>query len=115
MAVLPSLRARGGAERPHLSGGQGSAGERDIGGPAISRGSAVERVESLLAGERLAWARPVPESAVQRVEERKVGRLVFWDAARCARTRYRRDNLVGSGPYLVDRHDGSIHHVPVTT
>lgn len=26
-----------------------------------------------------------------------------------------RQSLVGGGPYLVDRHDGSIHFVPVTT
>ncbi|MFF1908588.1 YrhB domain-containing protein [Kitasatospora sp. NPDC058218] len=81
----------------------------------ISEERAVELVESLLVRERLTWAGPVPELAVYRVEEHAVGWLVFWNSAEYARTRDLRDNLVGSGPYLVDRHDGSIHHVPATT
>lgn len=81
----------------------------------ISKGRAVELVESLLARERLTWAGPLRELAVYDVEEHTVGWLVFWNSAQYARTRDTCDSLVGSGPYLVDRHDGSIHHVPVTT
>ncbi|MEV6979492.1 YrhB domain-containing protein [Kitasatospora sp. NPDC093806] len=80
----------------------------------ISKECAVGLVESLLAREWLTWAGPVPELAVYRVEEHAIGWLVFWNSAEYARTRDLRDNLVGSGPYLVDRHDGSIHHVPAT-
>ncbi|MFE5586951.1 YrhB domain-containing protein [Kitasatospora sp. NPDC056531] len=81
----------------------------------ISKERAVELVESLLAKERLTWAGPLHELAVYDVEEHAVGWLVFWNSAEYARTRDLRYNLVGSGPYLVDRHDGSIHHVPATT
>lgn len=81
----------------------------------ISKERAVELVKSLLAAERLTWAGPVRELVVCDVEEHAVGWLVFWNSAEYARTRDPRDNLVGSGPYLVDRHDGSIHHVPATT
>lgn len=49
------------------------------------------------------------------MEEHAVGWLVFWNSAEYARTRDVRDSLVGSGPYLVDRHDGSIHHIPAIT
>jgi hypothetical protein len=81
----------------------------------ISKERAVELVESLLATERPAWAGRPRELAVHRVEEHAVGWLVFWNSAEFARTRDRRDCLIGSGPYLVDRHDGSIHHIPTTT
>ncbi|MFI1441614.1 YrhB domain-containing protein [Streptomyces fructofermentans] len=81
----------------------------------ISKERAVELVESLLAAERLTWAGPVCELAVYDVEEHAVGWLVFWNSAEYVRTGDLRDNLVGGGPYLVDRYDGSIHHIPVTT
>ncbi|MFC8453564.1 YrhB domain-containing protein [Kitasatospora sp. NPDC057223] len=79
----------------------------------ISKERAVELVESLLTRERLTWAGP--ELAICAVEERAVGWLVYWNSAEYARTRDPRDSLIGSGPYLVDRHDGSIHHIPATT
>ncbi|MFD0009176.1 YrhB domain-containing protein [Streptomyces sp. NPDC127178] len=81
----------------------------------LSKERAIELVESLLAAERLTWAGPVRELAVCDVEEHAVGWLVFWNSAEYARTRDPRDNLVGSGRYLVDRYDGSIHHIPATT
>ncbi|MEU1308084.1 YrhB domain-containing protein [Streptomyces cinnamoneus] len=83
----------------------------------ISKERAVELVESFLAGERLTWPwrGPVPELVVHCVEEHTVGWLVFWKTAESARTRDARDRPVGSSaPYLVDRHDGSIHYVPAT-
>ncbi|WP_457032130.1 YrhB domain-containing protein [Kitasatospora sp. P5_F3] len=83
----------------------------------ISEERAVELVESLLARERLTWAStgPLPELTVTEVQEHVVGWLVFWNSAEYARTRDVGDALVGSGPYLVDRQDGSIHHVPAPT
>ncbi|WP_406346190.1 YrhB domain-containing protein [Streptomyces sp. NBC_00648] len=80
----------------------------------ISKERAVELVESFLAGERLTWPwrGPAPELAVYCVEEHAVGWLVFWNTAESVRTHGVRGNLMGGGHYLVDRHDGSIHHVP---
>ncbi|WP_189925964.1 YrhB domain-containing protein [Kitasatospora xanthocidica] len=78
----------------------------------ISKERAVALVESLLAEERLTWAGPLYELAVYNVEEHAVGWVVFWNTAEYARTHDLVHNLVGSGPYLVDRHDGSIHHIP---
>ncbi|WP_286158311.1 YrhB domain-containing protein [Streptomyces sp. CB03911] len=79
----------------------------------MSEERAVRLVEALLARERPTWAGPEP--AVCAVREHAVGWLVFWNSAKFARTRDPRDSLVGSGPYVVDRHDGSIHHVPAAT
>ncbi|MFJ7786683.1 YrhB domain-containing protein [Streptomyces albidoflavus] len=76
----------------------------------ISKERAVERVESLLATMRLAH-----ELVVHEVKEHALGWLVFWNSAEYDRTRDLRDLLVGGGPYLVDRYDGSVHHIPVTT
>ncbi|MCU7827199.1 YrhB family protein [Kitasatospora sp. DSM 101779] len=81
----------------------------------ISKERAVELVESQLARERRTWAGPFRELAVCDAEEHAVGWLVFWNSAEYARTRDVRDSLVGQRPYLVDRHDSSIHHVPATT
>ncbi|WP_329492758.1 YrhB domain-containing protein [Kitasatospora herbaricolor] len=79
----------------------------------ISEERAARLVEALLARERLTGAGP--ELAICAVKEHAVGWLVFWNSAKYARTRDSRDGLTGSGPYLVDRYDGSIHHVPATT
>ncbi|MFJ4342439.1 YrhB domain-containing protein [Streptomyces sp. NPDC088915] len=76
----------------------------------ISKERAVERVESLLATSGLPH-----EPVVHGVEEHAFGWLIVWDSAEYARTRDPRDSLVGGGPYLVDRYDGSVHHIPVTT
>ncbi|MFJ9459736.1 YrhB domain-containing protein [Kitasatospora sp. NPDC101447] len=81
----------------------------------ISEERAVELVESQLAREQLTWAGPVTEWAVYHVEEHAVGWLVFWNTAEYARTRDLLHNAAGAGPYLVDRQDGSIHHIPTTT
>lgn len=81
----------------------------------ISRERAVELVESFLADEQSSWPwkGPAPERVVYSVEEHSVGWLVFWNTAEHLRARDVRDRPVGSGGhYLVDRHDGSIHHVP---
>jgi hypothetical protein len=49
------------------------------------------------------------------VEEHPLGWLVFWQSVDYIRSGDPFDMLVGSGPYLVDRQDGSIHRLPVTT
>jgi len=76
----------------------------------MSQERAVERVEALLTSMRQPH-----ELVVCEVEEHAFGWLVFWNSAQYARTRDPRDCLVGGGPYLVDRDDGSVHHIPVTT
>ncbi|MFG2844784.1 YrhB domain-containing protein [Kitasatospora sp. NPDC048296] len=83
----------------------------------ITEKRAVELVESLLAQERLTWTwhGPIPDLVAYHVDEHALGWIVSWNTAEFARTRDLNDCLVGSGPYLVDRQDGSIHHIPVTT
>ncbi|MEV7186807.1 YrhB domain-containing protein [Kitasatospora sp. NPDC093102] len=78
---------------------------------AISRERAIELVESLLA-EIPPWTR---ELAIRAVVEHALGWVVSWNSAGFARTGDRQYALVGGGPYPVDRHDGSVHHIPVTT
>jgi hypothetical protein len=73
----------------------------------------VELVEALLAVEQA--QRALPELAVSEVEEHALGWLVYWQSADYLRSREFAKMLVGQGPYLVDREDGSIHHIPVTT
>ncbi|MER5503493.1 YrhB family protein [Streptomyces sp. NPDC002466] len=78
---------------------------------------AVELVEALLSRERQEspWMAQLPELAVLDVEEHAFGWLVFWQSVEYTRSRDTGKMLVGHGPYLVDRQDGSIHHIPVTT
>ncbi|MFI6154325.1 YrhB domain-containing protein [Kitasatospora sp. NPDC051170] len=80
----------------------------------ISRERAVELVESLLARKPPTGAEG-RELAVVSVKKHEFGWAVFWNSAEFARTRDRHRMLVGSGPYLVDGLDGSIHHIPTTT
>ncbi|WP_229830018.1 YrhB domain-containing protein [Actinoplanes ianthinogenes] len=75
---------------------------------------AVELVEAQLARERQEQP-TLPDLAVVDVEEHALGWLVCWNSADYARTREEGTELIGQGPYLVDRQDGSIHHIPVTT
>ncbi|MEU4215969.1 YrhB domain-containing protein [Actinoplanes sp. NPDC026623] len=81
----------------------------------ITRERAVELVEAQLAAERRELPAEYPEVAVSLVEENVVGWLVFWQSAEYLRTREFGKALFGQGPYLVDRHDGSIHHIPFLT
>ncbi|MFD7625925.1 hypothetical protein ACFV7Q_07745 [Streptomyces sp. NPDC059851] len=79
----------------------------------ITKERAVELVESFLAEElpRWRWAGSPPTPELYHVEERPVGWLVFWRSAEQARRPVMTGSFVG-GHYLVDRYDGSIHHVP---
>ncbi|MFD8483907.1 YrhB domain-containing protein [Kitasatospora sp. NPDC059673] len=83
----------------------------------ITEERAAQLVEALLERRRgeVAWMALAPELAILRVEEHPHGWLVFWQSAEFVRTRDRHTALIGSGPYLVDRQDGSIHHIPTTT
>ncbi len=74
----------------------------------ITRERAVQLAEALPA-------RSDPPPAVAKVQEHPLGWLVFWQSADYLRTRKLRYRLVGHGPYLVDREDGSIHHIPAAT
>ncbi|GLW74095.1 hypothetical protein Kpho02_63930 [Kitasatospora phosalacinea] len=82
----------------------------------ISKERAVGLVESFLARElpTWPWRGPAPTPDVHHVQESTVGWLVFWRSADQARARDARGSFVG-GHYLVDRHDGSIHHVPAVS
>ncbi|MFD0733679.1 YrhB domain-containing protein [Planotetraspora mira] len=80
----------------------------------VTKVRAVELVEDLLLCKRREspW---MPELAVLDVEEHALGWLVFLQSVEYIRTREQKKMLVGQGPYLVDRRDESIHHIPVTT
>ncbi|GAA1240596.1 hypothetical protein GCM10009665_34330 [Kitasatospora nipponensis] len=77
----------------------------------------MELVEVLLSRQRQEslWMAQLPELAVLLVEEHVLGWLVFWQSVEYIRSRDIHQMLLGHGPYLVDRQDGSIHHVPFGT
>lgn len=80
----------------------------------VTKERAVQLVEGLLSSEQQEspW---LPEAAVCDVREHALGWLVTWQSVEYIRSRDLEEMLVGHGPYLVDRQDGSIHHIPVTT
>ncbi|MFI1730405.1 YrhB domain-containing protein [Streptomyces acidicola] len=80
----------------------------------VTKERAVQLVEDLLSRERQEspW---LPEVAVCDVKEHALGWLITWQSVEYIRSRDLEKMLVGGGPYLVDRQDGSIHHIPVTT
>jgi hypothetical protein len=80
----------------------------------ITEERAVELVDALLVMKRQAYP-ACPELAVSGVEGHAVGWLVFWQSAAYLRSGNVYDLLVGNGPYLLDRQDGSIHQIPVPT
>ncbi|GLW96552.1 hypothetical protein Misp02_06390 [Microtetraspora sp. NBRC 16547] len=83
----------------------------------VTKERAVELVEALLSRERQEspWMARLPELAVLDVEEHSLGWLVFWQLVDYIRSCAHEQMLVGHGPYLVNRQDESIHHIPVTT
>ncbi|MEV7028830.1 YrhB domain-containing protein [Streptomyces sp. NPDC093272] len=83
----------------------------------VTEERAVELVEALLSKERQEspWTARLPELAVLGVEEHALGWLVTLQSAEYVSSRDIKEMLVGGGPYLVDRQDGSIHHIPITT
>ncbi|MFD4656287.1 YrhB domain-containing protein [Kitasatospora sp. NPDC058444] len=78
---------------------------------AVTREQAAGIVESLLA--EMPWRKE--ELAILGVSEHAPGWIVAWNTAEYARTGDSRHLLVGGGPFLVDRHDGSVHHIPTMT
>ncbi len=79
----------------------------------IMRQRAVELAEALLA-EKQRQQPSLPELAIFLVEDHAFGWLVYWQSVDYLRSRDFGKMLIGHGPYLVDREDGSIHHIPVT-
>ncbi|GAA1098678.1 YrhB domain-containing protein [Kitasatospora arboriphila] len=75
----------------------------------ITEQGAVELVEALLVKERQGGT----EVAVDGVQEHALGWLVHCDTVECIRTRDPRKKLVGGGPYLVDKDDGSVYLLPL--
>ncbi|AJE40795.1 YrhB domain-containing protein [Streptomyces nodosus] len=80
----------------------------------ISKERAVQLVEELLSKEQQGspW---LPEVAVHHVKKHAFGWLFVCQSVEYVRSGDPAHLLVGSGPYLVDGQDGSIHHIPVTT
>ncbi|MEU0191577.1 YrhB domain-containing protein [Streptomyces afghaniensis] len=83
----------------------------------VTKEHAVELVKALLSRQRQEspWMARLPELAVCDVREHALGWLVVWQSVEYIRSRDIGKMLVGHGPYLVDRQDGSIHHIPTTT
>ncbi|MEU3844104.1 YrhB domain-containing protein [Streptomyces sp. NPDC028635] len=83
----------------------------------VTKERAVELVEGLLSRQRQEspWMARLPELAVCHVKEHALGWLVVWQSVEYITSRDIGKMLVGHGPYLVDRQDGSIHHIPATT
>lgn len=84
----------------------------------IDREAAVRLVEEQLERERREWlAKGVeqPAVAVAGVEEHELVWIVSWQSVEYLRTGSFRDMLLGTGPYLVDRVDGSLHSIGVVS
>lgn len=77
----------------------------------------MQLVKALLSRQRQEspWMARLPELAVCDVREHALGWLLVWQSVEYIRSRDIGKMLVGHGPYLVDRQDGSIHHIPATT
>ncbi|GLY90124.1 hypothetical protein Airi02_080530 [Actinoallomurus iriomotensis] len=82
----------------------------------IDRDRAVRLVEEVLRAEEREFAergRPVT-LAIDKVTEHRLGWIIASQSESYLRSGNAGDMLAGGGPYLVDRHDGSIHHIPIT-
>ncbi|MEU9337052.1 YrhB domain-containing protein [Streptomyces sp. NPDC048290] len=84
----------------------------------IEREAAVRAVEEQLERDYQQWL-AVGVGAVRMVvvdvEEHELVWIVFWNSAEFARTRNPAFMLVGNGPYLVDRVDGTLHQIGVVS
>jgi hypothetical protein len=82
----------------------------------IDRDRAVRLVEELLRAEEREFAeRGQPVTlAISEVTEHRLGWIIGSQSEAYLRSGNVSDMLVGGGPYLVDRHDGSIHYIPIT-
>lgn len=83
----------------------------------IDRDRAVRLVEEVLRAEERDFAeRGHPVTlAISKVTEHRLGWIIDSQSGSYLRSGNVGDMLGGGGPYLVDRHDGSIHHIPITT
>ncbi|MFF5521721.1 YrhB domain-containing protein [Streptomyces coeruleorubidus] len=83
----------------------------------VTKERAVELVKALLSRQRQEspWMARLPELAACDVKEHALGWLVVWQSVEYIRSRDIGKMPVGHGPYLVDRQDGSIHHIPAPT
>ncbi|MER8119835.1 YrhB domain-containing protein [Streptomyces sp. NPDC094031] len=82
----------------------------------VEREAAVRIVEDELAREDRKWSAlgvHTTRTVVTGVEEHELVWIVRWQSEAFARTGDPGDMLVGSGPYLVDRVDGSLHSIGV--
>lgn len=82
----------------------------------ITREFAVLLVEAQLERDHRAELAAYGNSvrvAVSRVREHALGWMVSWQSEDHLRTPDHRHALVGNGPYLVDKENGSLHRIPV--
>ncbi|MFH9425479.1 YrhB domain-containing protein [Streptomyces sp. NPDC017529] len=82
----------------------------------IERETAVQTVEAELERDYQQWRTlgvDTVRTAVTRVEQHELVWIVSWQSEEFVRTQNPRSMLVGHGPYLVDRADGSLHQISV--
>ncbi|MEU9353512.1 YrhB domain-containing protein [Streptomyces griseoloalbus] len=82
----------------------------------IERETAVRIVEEELDREERKWSAlgvDVVRAAVADVEEHELVWIVHWQSEEFVRAGQRAAMLIGNGPYLVDRVDGSLHTIGV--
>lgn len=82
----------------------------------IEQETAVQTVEEQLERDYQQWRAlgvDTVRTAVTRVEQHELVWIVFWQSEEFIRTQNPRSMLVGHGPYLVDRADGSLHQISV--
>ncbi|WP_329237583.1 YrhB family protein [Actinoallomurus sp. NBC_01490] len=82
----------------------------------IDKDRAVRLVEGLLRAEEREFAeRGQPITlAISMVTEHRFGWIIGSQSEAYLRSGNTSGALAGGGPYLVDHHDGSIHHIPIT-
>ncbi|MGI5171181.1 YrhB domain-containing protein [Spirillospora sp. CA-253888] len=82
----------------------------------IDREHAVRLVNGVLRDteRRYAAEGSAKPLVITKVIEHRLGWILHWQAQAFADSGDWRDMLIGTGPYLVDRHDGSVHFIPGT-
>ncbi|MBC6461891.1 YrhB domain-containing protein [Actinomadura sp. HBU206391] len=82
----------------------------------INRAHAVQLIEELLRAEESEYADEGRAVAlgISKITEHRLGWIIHYQSRAFILSGDHRDALIGTGPYLVDRYDGSIHFIPGT-
>jgi hypothetical protein len=82
----------------------------------IDKHHAVRLIEDLLRDRERRYAEEghAMPLGITEVTEHRFGWVLHWQSQAFIHSGNRHDMLIGTGPYLVDRHVGSIHFIPGT-